>query len=96
MTTSEKMELKAYKLLAQLRYDMLSRIQNEARNKVEYRKDKPEESQQLLEYIANPAKWDHCGLLRKEDKKLLEILEFLLDDNAAEIRPYGEWKPMER
>ncbi len=33
---NEKIELKAYKLLAQLRGRILGRIEQEARNKVEY------------------------------------------------------------
>jgi hypothetical protein len=86
--------LKAYKLLAQLRGQMLSRIEHEAKNKTEYCKDKPEKSQELMEYISNPAKWDHCGLLSKEDKKVLETLEYLLNDDAKEIKRYTEWKPI--
>jgi len=82
----ENIELKAYKLLAKIRGKMLSKIQHEARNKVEFCKDKPEEYQKWIEYIANPEKWDYCGLLKKEEKKELEILEYLLDDNMKEIR----------
>jgi len=80
------MELKAYKMLAQIRGSMLSTIEREARNKVEYCKDKPEESQKWMGHIANPEKWDFCGLLRKEDKKLLEMLEYLLDDGMTDIQ----------
>jgi len=94
--TNEKMELKAYKLLAELRRQMLSRIKHEARLKTEFCKDKPEESQLWMEYISNPAKWDYCGIISKEDKKVLETLEYLLDDEMSEIRRYNEWKPIQR
>ncbi len=93
---NEKMELKAYKLLAQLRGQMLGKISHEAKNKAEYLKDKPEEAQLWMEYISNPAKWDYCGLLSKEDKKVLETIEYLLNDEAKEIIRYKEWTPMER
>jgi hypothetical protein len=46
-----------------------------------------------FEYIANPAKWDYCGLLSKDEKAVLEMLEFLVDDSQKEIRKYKEWKP---
>ncbi len=36
------------------------------------RKDKPEEVRLYVEHISNPAKWDYCGFLSKEDKKVLE------------------------
>jgi len=90
------MELKAYKLLAELQGRLLARIKDKIRNKVEYCKDKPDEIFELMEYISNPAKWDYCGLLSKEDKAVLETIEFLLDDKMENIRKYGEWKPMER
>lgn len=93
---TENMELKAYKLLSQLRGRMLNRIQMEARNKTEYCKDKPEDSAEWMEYISNPARWDYCGLLSQEDKSALETIEYLLDDDMKEIRRYKEWKPTER
>jgi len=83
---AENTELKAYKLLAKIRGVMLSRIEHEARNKAEYCKDKPEDSQKWMEYIANPEKWDYCGLLAKEEKKVLEVLEYLLDDDMIDMR----------
>jgi len=93
---TEKMELKAYKLLAQIRSGMLERIKMEAMNKVEYCKDEPEESQKWMEYISNPDKWDYCGLLNKENKATLETIEYLLNDDMDELRRYKEWKPEER
>lgn len=93
---NDEMKLKAYKLLAEIHESMISRITHEARTRTEYGKDKPEESQKWMEYIGNPAKWDYCGLLKKEDIKVLETLEYLLDDDMKEIRRYKEWKPIER
>lgn len=82
---SQNTELKAYKILANIRGAMLSRIEHEARNKTEYCKDKPEESQKWMEYIADPSKWDYCGLLKKEEKAVLETLEYLLNDYMPEM-----------
>lgn len=93
MKDNKHMELKAYKILAEIRGSMLSTIIREARNKMEYyNPNEPDNVIKLLQHIANPAKWDYCGLLRKEDMKVLEILEFLLDDSMTESRPYKEWK----
>ena len=75
------MELKAYKLLAQLRGSALSAIQHNASNKTQYCKDDTEEIKKWLEYIGNPGKWDYCGILSKKDKKVLETLEYLVNDD---------------
>jgi len=88
------MELKVYQLLAKIRNGMLSKIRHEAINKTEYCQDKPDRVLEWMEFIANPAKWDYSGLLSKEDKKLLEVLEYLIDDDMTEIRQYKEWKPI--
>lgn len=93
---NEDIELKAYKLLAQIRGSMLSKITFEARNRVEYDKDKPEKSQLWMEYISNPDKWDYCGILSKEDKHVLETIEYLLNDDYTEIRRYKGWNPPEQ
>lgn len=92
---SNEMELKAYKMLAQIRGSMLSSIRQRAMNKVEYGKiEKPEELTDLYEYIANPDKWEYCGLLSKEQKAILETLEYLLNDDQKEPFKYKEWKPL--
>lgn len=83
--SSELMELKAWKLLAQIRGRMISTIVNKAQNKVEYCFDTLKEHQELMGYIANPAKWDYCGILNTEDKTQMELLEYLLEDEAKEI-----------
>lgn len=88
------MQLKAYKMLAQIRGSMLNQVRQRAMNKVEYIKgEKPDELLELLTNIANPAKWSYCGLLSAEDKAILEVLEFLLNDEQKEVRKYYEWKP---
>ncbi len=84
MADSKEMELKAYKMLAELRSSMLERIRHEARNRVEYPNTEPNQSVIWMEYISNPAKWDHCGLLRKEDIAVMETLEYLLNDEMKE------------
>jgi len=93
-TMSKKMELKAYKKIAEIRQSMLSSIQQRAMGMVAYNKgEKPDDMLKEFEYIANPAKWDYCGLLSKDEKAVLEMLEFLVDDSQKEIRKYKEWKP---
>lgn len=91
--SNEKMELKAYKLLAELRGELIGNIRHQVRNKVQYSKDDPEDVFKQMEYISNPAKWDYCGLLKKEDMKVLSTLEFLLDDKQEINSPYREWTP---
>lgn len=93
---SDKMKLKAYQLLSEIKDKMLRKIMQEARNRTEYDKDKPEESALWMEYISNPDKWEYCGLLSDQDKKVMETLEYLLNDEMVVIRKYVGWKPMER
>lgn len=96
MKTTKDIEIKAYKLLAEIRGNMLSKIQHQARICVEYKKEKPDELYEWFEYIANPDKWDYCGILKKEDKAVLEVLEYLLNDDEKELIKYKEWKPIEK
>ena len=88
-------KLKLYQLLAEIQKNMLNKIQREARNNVEYLKDNDKSDNAILwmEYISNPAKWEYSSILSKEDKKLLETIEYLLDDDADKICRYSEWKP---
>ena len=92
----KNIELKAYKMLAEIRKMMLSRINSKLANCVEYRKGNPEEIFEIIQNLTNPEKWDYCSLLDEEDKKVLETLEYLIDDEMAEIRNYKEWKPHQR
>lgn len=94
MTT--QMELKAYKILYETYLRMFMRIRTTACNCVEYRKDKPEEVFKEMEYISNPDKWDYCGILNKQDKAVLETLQYLLNDNNQEIQRYTGWQPMQK
>lgn len=91
---SDKFELKAYKMLATIYAGMFHTVRSTAMRCVEYRQDKPEEVMKEMEHIANPDKWDYCGLLNKDNKAVLETLEFLLDDDMGKIRIYNAWKPM--
>ena len=93
---TKDIEFKAYKLLSDIRGRMLSSIDSKAKIAVEYRKSKPEEMHEDFKYIADPAKWDHASILSKENKAVLEVLEYLLNDNQTEIRPYKEWKTIEK
>jgi hypothetical protein len=78
-------ELKIQKKLASLRDSMLNTIYHRAVNLLQYSKDKPDEFVNFVESIAMPEKWDYNGILSKEDKQLLEFLEFLADDKKTEV-----------
>lgn len=91
---NKQMELKATKMLMKIYRSMFFQIRQRAMNCVEYRKDKPEDVYEQMAHIANPAKWDYSGLITKEDKAVLETLEYLLDDNQEEIYKYKEWNPI--
>ena len=77
----ENMELKAYKLLAELRGKALNKIRFEAANKIQYCEKTPEEFKIWMGYIGDIEKWDYSGILSKEDLKVLETLEYLLNDS---------------
>lgn len=90
-----KTEIKAYKKISELRGQIIDRLIHEARTKIQYCKDKPEEILKLAEMISNPDKWEYYGLIKKEDLKVLETLETLTNDNLDEINyyHYKEWTP---
>lgn len=83
---SQNLELKAYQELARLHGQLLSSLIYKAKHTMEYFKDNPEEMKKAMEFMATPNKWDHSGLLSKEDKKVLEMLEYLINDELIEIR----------
>lgn len=91
--SNKNMELKAVRILADIRGELIGNIRHQVRNKVQYSKDDPDDVFKEMEFISNPAKWEYCGLLKKEDMKVMEVLEYLLDDNQDGIIPYKEWKP---
>ncbi len=93
---NNNMELKAHKILHDIYARMFNRIWNTARNCVEYKKEKPDEVFKEMEHISNPAKWDYCGILSKEDMAVLEVLEYLMNDDQTEIRKHKSWEPIER
>jgi tyrosyl-tRNA synthetase len=93
---SDKMELKAYKKLEDLYSSMFWVVMDKIRRCVEYRKDKPDDIYQELLNISNPDKWDYCGVISKEDKAVLEMLEYLLDNTEKNIVKYKAWHPPQK
>lgn len=91
-----EMQLKAYKFLANTYAKMFMRVRNTAMNAVEYKKEKPEEVFEQMQNIANPAKWNYCGIINTEDKAVLEFVEYLLNDGQTEIRKYNFWEPLKK
>lgn len=95
MKNSKDMELKAYKILYDTYARMFMRVLNDAQNIISYPTvNPPEEILKRLENISNPAKWDYCGILNKEDMAVLEVLQHLLDDESKEISRYKFWQPI--
>lgn len=79
-------ELKAYKLLYQKKSQLLGAIRQQARNSFEYNKDKPEELLKKMEVIGESSLWDYHGIMNKTDIAIIEVLEYLIDDEATVIR----------
>jgi hypothetical protein len=96
---SKKIEEKAKDLLATEERFLLQKIIHEARMMVEYREYReekdPEACFKFIETIADPSKWDYHGLRHKEGQKIVDVLEYLLDDNMKEIKHTKEWKKPE-
>ena len=76
-------KLKAYKILAEIRSRMLSRLESEARTKLQYSKNDPESLIQFIESIGYPDKWEYYGTLSKEDKEVMETIEYLLKEEPS-------------
>ncbi len=80
------MELKVYKLLAEKRGRLIGNIMHQCSNKRDYCKDKPDELFKLIESIVTPKKWDYHGILDEKDRTIINVLEYLIDDNSNEIK----------
>ena len=78
-------ELKAYKIIADIRGKMHDRIRQAATLQAEYGK-KEEKALKLLKNIADSSKWDSCNFLSREEKSVLEVLTFIVDDEMLNIR----------
>ena len=89
---SEIAEVKIYKLLYGIQQNMLSRIMYDAQNIVQFSEGKPELTEKLINMITTPSKWDYYGFVSKEDKRLMEVLGYLLDDEAKDIGTYKDFK----
>ena len=70
---------KAYKILYEEYKSLFESINREARSKIEYGKD--EDKIDLLSNIADSDKYSHCGLIRKEDIKVVQTLEECLGEH---------------
>jgi hypothetical protein len=84
---AKNIELKIYKKLYQINSSILRTIMHNSLSRFEYRDrldvdaaEKEKRDIQLIESIAKKDKWDYHGICSKEDIKLMEFLEYLIDD----------------
>jgi len=68
----------AYKILFEKYKSLFENIRYEARNKTEHGKD--EDKIVSLSQIGNPDKYSYCGLISKEDIKVVQALEKCLGE----------------
>ncbi len=81
-------EIKATRILLNLHAQLLNGIMFKIDNIVQYKQDKPEEIMAVLENISNPERWEYCGIINDKDKVVIEVLEYLLNDDQKEIHKY--------
>lgn len=77
---SELIREKAYKKLAYEYKSLATEMIRRSQNILEYAKT-GEDALKLISSIADKSKWDYCGIQQKENSHIIEILEYLLDDN---------------
>jgi len=83
----KNIELKIYKKLYEINSAVLRAIVHRVDDRLAYRDkvdvDKKEKRDiELMEAIANKDKWDFHGICSNDKIKLMEFLEYLLDDKA--------------
>lgn len=83
----KNIELKIYRKLYELNSAVLRTIISRAQDRIEYRdrvhvEEKEKRDIELMESIANKEKWDYYGICNNDKIKLMEFLEYLLDDKA--------------
>ena len=77
---SELIREKAYKRLAYEYKTLAMGIIHRCQNVLDYAKT-GDDALKLISSIVDMGKWDYHGIQRKEDSRIVEILEYLLDDN---------------
>lgn len=83
----KNIELKIYKKLYEINSAVLRTIVHRVDDRLAYRDkvdvDKKEKRDiELMESIAKKDKWDFYGICNNDKIKLMEFLEYLLDDKA--------------
>lgn len=69
---------KVYKLLYEEYQVLYGRILQRARNVQEY--GKGDDAMSLITSIVDTDKYDHCGLQSKQDTKMVQTLQYLIND----------------
>lgn len=90
---SEKLELKIYKELSGIWERMFMAVFRDAQTSVLYDSDKPEHILDKMKKLADPGQWVRTGIINETDKANLELMEYLLNDQAQKIEKYKSWKP---
>lgn len=85
----KNIELKIYKKLYEINSAVLQTIVHRTQGRLDTRDtyksvgvSKEQEDIELMEAIANKDKWDFYGICNNDKIKLMEFLEYLLDDKA--------------
>lgn len=82
----KNIELKIYRKLYELNSAVLRTIVHRVDGRLQYRDkvdvdEKEKRDIELMESIANKDKWDYNGICSNDKIKLMEYLEYLLDDD---------------
>lgn len=77
---SELIREKAYKRLVYEYKNLAMEMIRRSQNLLDYAKT-GDDALKLVSSIADRGTWDYHGIQRKEDSRIVELLEYLLDDN---------------
>ena len=78
-TEISQFEAKAYKRLYELYRSTLMNIIHQAKNAVDYKSENPEGMKEIMSFIADEKKWDHCGIENKTTTIVIDELEKCLN-----------------
>ncbi|MCK5624820.1 hypothetical protein KAI04_03190 [Candidatus Pacearchaeota archaeon] len=84
MGEGNKFKKRAYQTLYKKYKNLFENIQHEAKNKTDHGKD--EDKIILLSNIANSEKYSSCGIISKEDIKVIQSLERCLGQHELNAK----------
>ena len=78
-TEISQFEARAYKRLYELYKSTLLNIIHRAKNSVDYKLENQKEMNEMMTFIADEHKWDHCGIESKANSVIIDELEKCLN-----------------